>query len=359
VLFARSVFIALRRAVSGFTLILSESAMEFSATVALVLLGGGATAAAFGRAVGYLFGGLVAVLLLARFLGRSPVFDTGPSPVSRRQFVGYAGAMLVVGGASAAFSVIDVLLIGAFLTTTSVGLFSAPLRLIAFLSYPGLAVSQGVAPRLASHPDDPPQVHVLERAVRYIVIIQASMLAFVTVWAGPVVNLALGSKFAESAEVLRAVAPFVFLTGLSPVVIAPLNYSGEARRRIPISIGTLLLNGAIDVVLIPKMGILGAAVGTDVAYTMYVGSNLWLCHRLLGLPLKGVGATTVRSLLAAAAMAGVLALVGTGSLSALQWIAGFVGGSAAFAAVLLISRELSFGEIRFLATRPLKALRSG
>jgi hypothetical protein len=58
-------------------------------------------------------------------------------------------------------------------------------------------------------------------------------------------------------------------------------------------------------------------------------------------------------------MAAVFALVGTGSLSAPEWIAGMIAGSAAFAAVLLISRELSFAEMQFLATRPLKALRSG
>jgi O-antigen/teichoic acid export membrane protein len=359
VVFSRAVFNALRRTSSGFTVVLSESAMEFSATVALVLVGGGATAAAFGRAVGYVFGALVGVTLLGRLLGRSPLFGTGPSPVSRRQFVGYAGAMLVVGGASAAFSVIDVLLIGAFLTTTSVGLFSAPLRLIAVLSYPGLALSQGVGPRFARHPDDPPQLDALERAIRYVVIAQASVLAFVTVWAGPVVDLTLGSKFSESAGVLRALAPYVFLTGISPVVTASLNYRGEARRRIPISIATLALNAAIDVVLIPKIGILGGAVGTDVSYAMYVGANFWLCHRLLGLPLNGVAKTTARAFLAAGAMAAVFALVGTGSLSTPEWIAGLLAGSAAFAAVLLVSRELSFGEMRFLATRPLKALRGG
>ena len=359
VLFSRTVFLALRRAASGFALILSESAMEFSATVALVLLAGGATGAAFGRAVGYVFGAVIAVLLLQRALGRSPLFGTGKSPVGRRQFAGYAGAMLVVGGASAVLSVIGVLLIGAFLTTTAVGIFSAPLRLVAFLSYPGLAVSQGVAPRIASHPDDPPELQVLGRAIKYVVIVQAGIVAFVTVWAGPVVDLALGSEFSESAAVLRAVAPFVFLTGLAPLVVAPLNYRGEARRRIPISIGAVALNAVIDVILIPEMGILGAAVGMDVAVAFLVGANLWLCHRLLGLPLKPVAGTTARSFLAAGAMAAALALIGTGSLSALGWVGGVIFGPAAFLAVLLATRELSLGELRSISSMPVRALRGG
>ena len=56
----------------------------------------------------------------------------------------YAGAMLIVQGAGAVFAQIDVLLLGAFLTKSSVAFFSAPLRLTAFLAYPGMALSRGL-----------------------------------------------------------------------------------------------------------------------------------------------------------------------------------------------------------------------
>jgi O-antigen/teichoic acid export membrane protein len=357
--FGRSIFIALRWASGGFTLVVSESAMEFSATVTLVLLGGGVTGAAFGRAVGYVFGGLLGIVMIGRFLGRSPLFGTGPSPVGRREFVNYAGVMLIVSTAGAAFSSMDALLIGAFLSTAAVGIYSAPLRLTAFLAYPGQALAQGVAPRMARHPDDPPNVDALTRGLRYMVIVQAGLVAFLLVWAEPVVRLALGSQFLDSAEVLRALAPYVFLSGLSTMVVLPLNYAGEGRRRIPIAIATVGLGAAVDVVLIPKIGILGAAVGTDVAYTLYVGGHMWLSHRLLGLSLRPLMATTVRSFAAAGAMATILALFGTGELSALEWVGGLVVGSVAFVAVLLATRELSLREVRDLSSIPLKALRGG
>jgi O-antigen/teichoic acid export membrane protein len=353
------IFVALRRTSRGFTLVLSESAMEFTASIVLVLIGGGATGAAFGRAVGYLFGTLLGLVLLGRLLGRSPLFGTGPSPVSRREFVRYAGAMLVVQGAWGAFSQIDILLIGTLLSSQAVGIFSAPVRLIAFLGYPGLALAQGVGPRLAHHPRERLQVAALERAVRYIVMAQAAVLPFVTVWAAPITALALGSTFSDSAGVLRALSPYVFLTGLSPVLVTPLNYMGEARRRIPISIGALLVNAAIDLILIPEIGILGAAVGSDVAYGLYAAANLWLCHSLLDLPLGPLMATAARSLLAAGAMATVLALFGTESLSVFEWLGGAAAGGIAFIAVLLLTRELSLREILSAVRLPARALRSG
>jgi O-antigen/teichoic acid export membrane protein len=271
----------------------------------------------------------------------------------------YAGAMLIVSGASSVFQYLDSLLIGAFLGTAAVGIYNAPLRLIALAGYPALALAQGVAPRMARHPDDPPNVGALERAIGYIVILQAGVVAFLLLWADPVVRLTLGSEFSESAEVIRALTPYVMLASVTALLSAPLNYAGEGRRRIPITIAAVLLNIGIDVVLIPAMGVLGAAVGTNIAYAFYTGSHLWLCQRLLGLPLKPLAVTAGRALIAAAAMAGVLALVGTEGLSALEWLVGLPVAGAAFVAVLLITRELTPREIRTLVRLPLQALRRG
>jgi O-antigen/teichoic acid export membrane protein len=355
--FLRTMFISLRRADRGFTLIFSESAVEFTATVAAVALTGGVAGAAFGRAVGYVFGAAFGLFLLARLLGRSPLIRTGRSPVRRREFMNYAWAMLIVTGAAAIFSQVDVLLIGAFLSTSAVGIFGAPLRLIALVGYPALALSQGVAPRLARHPDEPPNVAALERGIGYVVVLQAGLVAFLTLWADPIVRLTLGSEFSESAEVLRALAPFIFLQGLTVMLSSPLNYAGEGGRRIPITIAAIVVNVVLDVILLPTMGVLGAAVGTDVAYSLYAGTHLWLCYRLFDLPLRPLAATTARALVAAGAMAAVLALIGTGSISPLQWVVGLVLAPAAFVATLVATRELSVAEIRALVRVPVKALR--
>jgi hypothetical protein len=111
------------------------------------------------------------------------------------------------------------------------------------------------------------------------------------------------------------------------------------------------------VVLIPEIGVVGAAIGTDVAYVVYAGAHLWLCHRLLGLPLKPLAATGARALVAAGVMAAVLVLVGTESLSALDWLVGLPAAGVAFVAALLAVRALSPGEIRTLVRLPAKALR--
>ncbi len=357
--FVYTVFVSMRKASTSVVLVISESAMEFTASVALVLLGGGAAGAAFGRAIGYTLGAALGVILLSRALGRSVLFRPGRSVVERREFVNYAGAMLVVSSASAIFAQIDVLLLGAFLTTSAVGIYSAPLRLLAFLGYPGYAVAQGVAPRLARHRDEPPNVAVLIRSLGYVVILQAALVAVLLAWAEPIVRLILGPEYLESAEVLRALTPFVFLSGVGPLLSAPLNYAGEGRRRIPVSIAAVVLAVVIDVILIPRMGILGAAVGTDVAYGLYVGGHLLIARRTFALPMRPLASSVARSLLAGAGLAAVLVVIGTHELSALEWIAGLVGGSFVFVSLLLATRLVSARELAYLIRLPSRALRRG
>ena len=63
------VFTAIGRIDFQLRVAFAESAIELIASLALVLAGAGATGAAFGRAIGYLAGGTVTVVLLVRALG--------------------------------------------------------------------------------------------------------------------------------------------------------------------------------------------------------------------------------------------------------------------------------------------------
>lgn len=347
----RITFIALRRVPVTFRLVLSESAMEFTATVALVTAAGGATAALFGRATGYVLGAAIGIAVVFRIVGLAGKLRNADSPIPARRLVGYAGSLFIIDGAFAVFSQIDVLIIGAILGTASAGLFAAPLRLLTLLNYPGLAVAQGVGPRLARERGAEPDRTGFQRALRVLVILQAALTAVVVAWAEPIVSVVLGAEFRESADVLRALAPAVFLSGLAPLVSVSLNYLGEARRRVPIALATVVLNVAIDVSLVPVIGIVAGAIGTGAAYAAYVGGHLWVCRRVLAIRLAPLALSGGRAIVAGAAAAGCLVLIGTDDLSLIQSIAGPPLAALAFVLVLVLSREVSLLELRSLASR--------
>ncbi|MFL5868627.1 MAG: flippase, partial [Thermoleophilaceae bacterium] len=346
VLLYMSVADALTRVALTLRLVLSESAIEFGASIALVLLGFGAGGAAFGRAIGYIAGAAIGAILLARVLGRRAGQVPEGERVGARRLATYGGALLIVEGAFTLFQQIDVLLIGALLSAKSVGLFQAPMRLTAFLHYPGISLASGVAPRLARREGHEPEVEPFVRAIRYLVLLQAFITVVAVVWAEPIINLLLGSEFAKSADVLRALGPFIFLTGFGALLPLAVNYLGEARRRMPIAIGTVLINIVIDLILIPKIGIVAGAIGTDAAFLLYVPAHYWLCRQMLGLPTRPLALTLGRAALAGAAAAGVLALFGVSSVGVPLMVVGGAAALVAYLAVLTASRELDSVDFR-------------
>jgi O-antigen/teichoic acid export membrane protein len=202
-----------------------------------------------------------------------------------------------------------------------------------------------VAPRL-SFAGEGPDVPALRSSLRYLIIIQTAIVVPILVWASPAANLVLGSDYAHSADVLRALTPYIFAAGFAPILTLGVNYLGEARRRVPIAIAAVLLNLGVDLLLIPKIGVVGGAIGTDVAFALYVGAHVWIADGLVGIGLSALLPTLARSAAAGAAAAGVLVLIGTSHLSAAQWIAGAVLFPAAFVAVILIAREFSPQELQ-------------
>jgi O-antigen/teichoic acid export membrane protein len=345
------VFTALGRAAVNLRMVAIESVLEVSASISLVLLAGGATAAAFGRAFGYVAGALVALVLTLRLLGRPPVRPTRPPRrATVRRVSGYASSLLVVDAAFVLTSSLNTLLLGSIAGTAANGIYSSVARLGALVAYPGLSLANGITPQLARRPGHTPRVAALGTGLRVLIGLQTLLLAPAIVWAEPVTRLLLGPGFERSADVLVALSVHLWFTGFAPLVSGSVNYLGEARRRVPIALATVALTVAGGLVLIPRHGVVGAAITSDVALAFYTLGHLWLCRRLLRLPLLPLAWALASALTAAAAMGLVLTLVGTGpELSAVQWVAGLVLGVAAYLGVLVFTREVTVAELRRFA----------
>ena len=340
-----STFVALGRTQWQFMLYLSEAAIEATATIGLVLLAGGATAAVLGRAIGYCLGAIVGLVLVVRLLGRRSFTERRGAP-RLRQLAGYAGAMMVIDSSYAVFASLDVVLVGALLGVTAAGIYAAPVKIVALLHYPGLATANAVAPRLARHPDHPPDVMALARGLRFLIILQVPIAVTIAVWAKPIVDLVLGSTFEESADVLRALAPLVLLQGFGPLASITVNYLGEARRRVPIVLGCLILNLSLLLVLVELVGVVGAAISVDISYAVYVSAHLWICTRMIELRLRPLFWTGVRVIPGALALAAILFALGADGLDLIEWIIGPPCGLAAFITLLVVTRELTLAELR-------------
>ena len=349
---------SLRRSSPGLWMALIESGSEAITSIALVIAGAGAAGAAFGKTVGYTLAVVVGLLLVPRTFGghrRRPLLAV---PVTVGAVMRYASVMFVVDVTWAAIAQIDLILIGALLTSAAVGGFGAVLKLLGVLGYVGTAVSSGVSPRL-SLGGDGPDVRSFELALRYLMIVQGLTLAPMVVWAVPVTHLLLGGGYGESAAIMRALTVYSFVGAPAAMITIAVNYLGESRRRLIVMVATLVIGLAATYVLIELIGVIGAAIADDLVTVVYVAAHFWICVRLVPLDLRRLALCLVRTLAAATAMAAVLFATGTGVLSAPQWIAGLAGGILAYVVTIVGVGEVTVGELRQLAVRARRIVARG
>jgi O-antigen/teichoic acid export membrane protein len=355
--FVAAVSISVRQARVGLWMAVIESAAETSSAIVLVLVGAGAAGAALGKTIGYCVAGVAGLYLAVRLLGGPRGGPAGARRVGARAVMGYAGVMFVVDLGVSAIAQVDVLLIGAVLSSAAIGSFSAVMRLLVVAGYLGAAVSGGVAPRLSLSGGSPDTV-AFNQALRYLIIAQGLVIAPMLVWSRPIVDLLLGPGYRNAADVLRVLTVYAFVSAPSALISVSVTYLGEGRRRVAIVLGTLLIGAVSIFVLLKALGLVGAAIGDDIIVVVYLAAHVWICSRLITIEVRKLALAAARTALAAAGMALPMLAIGTGSLTAIGWVAGLVAGLAAYAAVLLLTREVSAGELRAARARLRRGSRS-
>jgi PST family polysaccharide transporter len=352
-------FTALGRVSVSLRYQLVQSTFETSASVLFVLLGAGAAGAAAGKAIGYTVGGVLVAALAFRLVGWSAAKSARERGFPSREIFGYGAVIVLINTAIAIFGRLDVLIIGGILGPADAGQFDAALRITTFLLYPGIAVAAGFAPRLAEGRRSASDTALFMLALRYTILFYFLLVAPTVVWAKPISGLLLGDSFSASAPVLAALAPAVVLFGIGEVLAVGVNYLGAAKSRVPLAIGALLINGLIDVILVPQIGIIAGAIGTGVALIVYVGGHVRIYQRKIGVSFANLIPAVARGLAAAIVAAAVLFAFGTEHLSLFAVLAAPPLATLGYLGVLVALRELSPNELRTALALIRRQLRRG
>src|SRR4051794_34852644 len=170
-LMGTGIFSALGRVGSNLRVIASESAVEATATIVLVVLGTGATGAAFGRAIGYTVGGTLTLIVMSQVLGRSVLRRLPPDEGHARRIATYALPVFATSAVFILLTQVNALLLGALIGPTAVGSFQAAVRINSMFTYGGTAVAAAIAPRLVGGRHR--RVRAFETGIRYLIVGQA------------------------------------------------------------------------------------------------------------------------------------------------------------------------------------------
>jgi O-antigen/teichoic acid export membrane protein len=97
--------------------------------------------------------------------------------------------------------------------------------------------------------------------------------------ASPFIKLFFGQAFAPAIPTLKIMAFVTFFSNIKKIILSNLSAQNLIHLANPINILTLILNIALNIYLIPRYGIIGAAYASLTSYAVSVLS-LWLRYRM-------------------------------------------------------------------------------
>jgi O-antigen/teichoic acid export membrane protein len=209
----------------------------------------------------------------------------------RRVILGLAGLSLLAMAATQ----IDILAVTSILGARTGGIYSAAARVALAMNLAVVSVNFGLAPRAArwAHDRGALQAMVSSAANVSAAIMVPGCLALMA--GAGVVMAAFGPEFSPGANALRILLLGQIVNGICGPVGTVMNMSGRQQYSMWTQAGALVVQVALLGVLIPTIGLTGAAIATAVANATWNIVLAGFARRELGvwaLPL--VGGTSIR-----------------------------------------------------------------
>ncbi len=211
-----------------------------------------------------------------------------PAPLSgaiKRDTLRFISPMAVMDGLNLMAARVDILLVGALLSVTAAGSYGIGIEIISVIK----RVRQGFEPIFAPIVAELHYGEQQARLRRNYVIVTRWLLAgtlptVIAVGLFPTQLLALFNEQATAAAgALLVLAVGHGLVAVSSASETLLVMSGKSWINTFLAAATLTLSAAVAIILIPQLGIVGAALGTLVGYAFASGSRVFQGYRLMGL----------------------------------------------------------------------------
>lgn len=298
------------------------------AQVALVVLGFELVGLVAGAAIGTVAAATTAIYLL----------PFGASRPKRNQFeslLSFTKYSFFQGVAGRVYNHVDTLVIAALLSNSAVSLYNVPYRITLVLNVFSGSIHTSILPAISDHDSDADYERIgelLEDAIVFSTILAIPATVGMALLARPIVITFFTSAFAAGSTVAVLAMAIQIPEGLRSVFTSATMGLDRPDLTLRSSVVLVVVNIFLDVILVPTVGIEGAAIATLTGSTIATAYLGWHLFELLDLnrtfvpfgPLAAqVGAATamgalvyvLRDLLHLPAVPKLVALVGVGALA--------------------------------------------
>jgi O-antigen/teichoic acid export membrane protein len=272
-----------------------------------------------------------------------PSVDGGKSG-DRRSFWAFTWPRAVTSVVQIALQRLDIVLVAALLGPVQAAIYTAASRFLVIGQLGNGAVSTAAQPRLRAalaRGDTAGARAIYRAATGWLILVNWPFYLLVMIFAGPVLRI-FGPGYSSGRSVVLVLGAAMLVATACGMVDMLLTMGGRSSWNLYNSLAALAVNVSVDLLLIPRLGILGAAIGWAAA--ILVNNLVPLTQIALVLRIHPVTRGTVTAvLLSATCFAGLpsLGLALTGGQ-----LRGGVAGALLGAGVYVVG---CFGERRSLA----------
>lgn len=301
-------------------------------TLGLLVLGYGA----IGALVGYILAQLLAVLVGVVYLYRRYYWgftEEVVEPGLRRRLAEYAVPLTVTNTADVIDKRIDTILVGFFIGPIAVAYYTIGKQVVEFIGTPMSALGFTLSPTYEAQRakgNTGTAARIFEEALSHGLLFYIPAAAGLILVARPLVELVFGNEYLGAITVVQVLAVYAVLQSITKVTSNGLDYLGRARERAIVKGISAVLNVVLNVVFIPWIGVVGAAIATVITYSMYTLANVYIIHTEFDLRVRAIlrhvggvflitGIMSVVVMLLLDYITGFLTLFGVIGVGALVW----------------------------------------
>ncbi|GAB7018014.1 flippase [Halostagnicola bangensis] len=321
--------------------------------VGFVLAGLGALGAFFGYIVGYAIAAVIGLAILYyKFYQPTEAAEVYEDGLSRR-LLEYSVPLTATRSANVIDKQIDIVLVGVFLNPVAVAFYTLAKQITDFVLAPAESLGFTISPnfgeqKAAGQLEDARRIYEMALTNAMLLYVPAAVgLALV---AEPFMTMVFGNEYAGAVPVMQILCLFIVLQAVTNLTSDSLDYLGRARARAVAKGGTSIANLGLNIVLIPTIGVVGAAIATIITHTVYVLVNLYIVHSELSLRIGSL-ARSFGSICAITGVMAVTVLLVTPLISNLFMLFGAIAlGVVTWGVLAIASGLLDLREVRSIVT---------
>lgn len=252
--------------------------------VLFVVVGLGVAGALLGYVVAYL---LAVIVGMAAVFNRYRSIEAAPTePGLATRIIKYNVPIAATHSAHTVEHQVDTILVGFFINPTAVAYYTLGKQINQFIEIPISALGFTLSPTYSAQKakgDVETASAIYESALSHSLLLYFPAVAGLILVAEPLVAVLFGAEYLGASAVIQVLAFFALLKAVDKLTAQGLDYLGRARERATAKIATAVLNLVLNVLLIPRLGVIGAAYATVFTFGLYTAFNVYIINTELNL----------------------------------------------------------------------------